>query len=340
MTNHHVHQTKTYTKNSYTIIVVLLVVFVGLIIVKNAFQNVPTSAIPSIVTDGITVALGVFIGAFPFVVLGVIFSVITQVFVPDHLIERLATAHPVLRRALLTMAGMGFPVCECGNLPVSRGLMSKGFSPGDATTFLLAAPIINPITIITTAQAFGWTSDVLFGRVIGGIVIANAVGIVFSLIKNQRSLLRQDFADYCEHEIGHHHAKSDRKKESFEKFFNELGMMLPAIILGSVVAALIQTLVPSSVLTAIGDSPILGILLMMLLAFIISICSNVDSFFALSLSNTFSSGSIASFLTFGAMVDVKMVTLMKTTYSMKGMGIIIGIAASGAFAVGLAVNAL
>jgi uncharacterized protein len=43
----------------------------------------------------------------------------------------------------------------------------------------------------------------------------------------------------------------------------------------------------------------------MILAFILSICSTVDAFVALSFANTFTTGSILSFLVFGPMVDIK-----------------------------------
>jgi uncharacterized membrane protein YraQ (UPF0718 family) len=45
------------------------------------------------------------------------------------------------------------PVCECGNVPLARGLVVRGIAVPDAITFLLAAPILNPITIVVTYQA-------------------------------------------------------------------------------------------------------------------------------------------------------------------------------------------
>ena len=53
---------------------------------------------------------------------------------------------------------------------------------------------------------------------------------------------------------------------------------------------------------------------MVLLAFVVSICSSVDAFFALAFRGTFTSGSLVSFLTFGPMIDIKMLSLMRTTY--------------------------
>ncbi|WP_354567564.1 permease [Glaciihabitans sp. UYNi722] len=56
----------------------------------------------------------------------------------------------------MSFLGIFLPVCECGNLPLARGLIVKGFTVSESMTFLLAAPIVNPITIITTGQAFGF----------------------------------------------------------------------------------------------------------------------------------------------------------------------------------------
>ena len=52
---------------------------------------------------------------------------------------------------------MFMPVCECGNVPVARGLVVRGLSIPDSMTFLLAAPIVNPVTTttITTRPAGG-----------------------------------------------------------------------------------------------------------------------------------------------------------------------------------------
>jgi hypothetical protein len=56
------------------------------------------------------------------------------------------------------------PVCECGNIPVAKRLIMKGLSVSQSFTFLLAAPIINPVTIIATYEAFknvkNWNTQV------------------------------------------------------------------------------------------------------------------------------------------------------------------------------------
>jgi len=53
----------------------------------------------------------------------------------------------------------------------------------------------------------------------------------------------------------------------------------------------------------------------MALAFVISICSNVDAFFILPFATTFMPGSIAAFLVFGPLIDIKMLAMMRTTFT-------------------------
>ena len=63
------------------------------------------------------------------------------------------------------------------------------------------------------------------------------------------------------------------------------------LILGSLLAATMQTLVPQSALLAVGQTPVLSVLAMQLLAFVLSVCSTVDAFLALNFtgSTTFTS---------------------------------------------------
>jgi len=86
-----------------------------------------------------------------------------------------------------------------------------------------------------------------------------------------------------------------------DEFF-EMGRYL---IIGSLLAAAMQTLVSQDVLLALGRGPVVSVIVMQGLAFLLSVCSTVDSFLALAFAGTFTTGSILAFLTFGPMVDIK-----------------------------------
>ncbi|EFA70139.1 permease [Cylindrospermopsis raciborskii S07] len=96
----------------------------------------------------------------------------------------------------------------------------------------------------------------------------------------------------------------------------ELGAIM---VLGSAIAAAIQVLAPRDVILSLGAGPISSILTMLLLATVVSICSTVDSFFALSFASTFTSGSLLAFLVFGPMIDIKGVGLMLSVFKPKAL---------------------
>ncbi len=77
---------------------------------------------------------------------------------------------------------------------------------------------------------------------------------------------------------------------------------------------------------------------MMALAFIVAVCSNVDAFFVLSFGSTFLPGGIVAFLVFGALIDVKMLALMRTTFTTRTLLHITVVVALMSAALGLLVN--
>lgn len=286
--------------------------------------------------DSITLAISVVVESLPFVLLGIILSIIVQTWLPEGFLMRHLPKWPPLRRACISLMGMFMPVCECGNVPLARGLMIQGFTVPESLVFLLAAPILNPVTIITTHQAFGGDMTILIARLVGGFVIANFIGWLYSKHTNPDSLLTDSFAKMCAEE---RHAHRDSKlRKSVEIFAREANNIMPALLIGAAVAGLIQGFVPREVLTELGSNPLWSVAAMMALAFIISICSNVDAFFALAFSNTFTTGSLVSFLVFGPLVDVRMLALMKTTYKAKVLMQISVLIALFSFVLGLVVN--
>jgi uncharacterized membrane protein YraQ (UPF0718 family) len=297
----------------------------------------PGPALPTRAQDGLTLAISVLIESLPFVVLGVILSIVVQVWVPPGVIERWMPKNPWGRRAVLSLLGMLIPVCECGNVPFARGLLMRGFSVPETLTFLIAAPIVNPIVIITTHQAFGFDDGILIARLLGGYAIANLIGWLYSRHPDPDGLVTDRFRATCEiveTEGG------GRGRRSLAQFVVELRAVMPALVIGSAVAGGVQVLVPRDALLAIGSNPALSIVAMIALAMIVSICSNVDSFFALSFASTFTPGSIVAFLLVGPLVDVKMLALLRTTFRTRTLAGIVVVVLLSAVAIGGAVNLL
>jgi len=274
--------------------------------------------LPNKLQDFITLSLSIFIEAFPFLVLGSLLAAIVRVFVPSQTFIKILPKNPYARRFVLSTLGFLFPVCECGNVPLSRALMIQGFKPSDAITFLLSAPVLNPVTIWATWTAFGNDSSIVVTRVVATLIIANFIGFAISLKKNQNEFLTDNFIELCKAGEGSY-KKPDKKngyniRKLASTFSHEAFDMAVLLSFGAIVAGAVQSFIPRDILLAIGSDVVLSILAMMVLAFVISICANVDAFFALSFASTFTAGSIVSFLVFGPMIDIKMLILLKSSF--------------------------
>jgi uncharacterized membrane protein YraQ (UPF0718 family) len=208
----------------------------------------------------------------------------------------------------------------------------------ETLTFLIAAPIVNPIVIITTHQAFGFDDGILIARLLGGFAVANLIGWLYSRHPDPDGL--SPSASPVVRSRSRTRARRGPGAQSLAQFVVELRAVMPALVIGSALAGAVQVLVPRSALLAIGSNPALSIVAMILLAMIVSICSNVDSFFALSFASTFTPGSIVAFLLVGPLVDVKMLALLRTTFRSKVLVGLVVIVVLFAVAVGSVVNLL
>lgn len=266
--------------------------------------------------DIITVALSIVIGATPFLILGALLSSALQKYkIFDKIIARLPK-NTIIRRLMVSCFGFALPVCECGNIPLARGLMRKGFTVGEATTFLLAAPILNPITFITTYEAFRNVPWVLPARMIGGLVLALVIGEIIGRM-GQKALTKQ-FAATCKpDETGAAHRRSFALS-----FASEFWMMFKLLCVGGLLAAIIQYGLSQEMLSSMGENYFLGVGIMILIGFIISICSNVDAFFALAYAGIFKYGALVAFMLAGPLVDIKVIAMLKGTYTLKAISVI------------------
>ena len=305
-------------RRRYVLIAILCFAFLWQLLSKT------TLTLPEFFRDTVTLSLGVLYEAFPFVILGTILSSIVQLYIPSSWLIRILPKQRFFRRATLSLSGSVLPVCECGNVPLARGLMMKGIAPQDALTFILAAPIINPVTALTTHQAFLHQPLLLPLRLGGAFIIANLIGWLFDT-PTKKPITNDTFTHACKHSNLSNANTPKRKKTRLydhisrfsQMFQNELLTLLPALIGGSLLAGIVQTTFPRTWLTSIATQPVLAIGVMILLAFVVSICANVDAFFALSLSSIFPMSAILAFLVFGPMIDLKMLALLKTTYTKK-----------------------
>jgi uncharacterized membrane protein YraQ (UPF0718 family) len=145
------------------------------------------------------------IEAVPFIALGAFVSALIEVAVPARHFTRLGALPVPLQLPAAGLAGLAFPVCECGSVPVARRLVAKGLAPGAAVTFMLAAPILNPVVIASTVVAFRGRASlwpIVVGRAGLGMLVAVAVGYVVGRVPAPELVRRRRDDEEHEHERG------------------------------------------------------------------------------------------------------------------------------------------
>jgi uncharacterized membrane protein YraQ (UPF0718 family) len=269
-----------------------------------------------------TVFLGIFIEAVPYLLLGTLASGLVEMFLDRGQMNRWISHRPIPAAISGALMGLLFPVCECGVVPLTRRLFHKGLPLSAGIAFLLAAPVLNPIVILSTAAAFGWKA-MLFWRVGLSLVIAVVVGLVFSVEEDATKVLRPVLNMTDDHQHEQPKTFVEKIRAAFVITADEFFEMGRYLVIGALFAAGLQTFIPQSALLAIGNGPVLSVLVMLGLAMLLSICSTVDAFVALGFVGTFSFGSVLSFLVFGPMVDIKSIIMYAQVFRKRSVAYLI-----------------
>ena len=135
-----------------------------------------------------------------------------------------------------------------------------------------------------------------------------------------------------------HRVSKERLRLLLDTMVQELRELGGVLVIGSAIAAIIQVGAPRELILNLGQGPVSSILAMLLLGAVVSICSTVDAFFALSFAATFTSGSLLAFLVFGPMIDLKGIGLMLSIFKGRAVVYLIVLAAQLTFLMTLAVN--
>jgi uncharacterized membrane protein YraQ (UPF0718 family) len=248
---------------------------------------------------------------------------------------RFAAVPRRLQLPIAGVSGLAFPVCECGSVPVARRLASRGVSSGAAVAFMLAAPIVNPIVILSTSVAYRGrptAAAMVLGRVGLGLLAAICVGWAVSG-RSPRQLLKH-LADGPEN--GH---RGDRFGAFFGHFASDAVSMSTYLVLGAAVAAVLQTFVPASAMNSLAGATGLNIVVMMGLAGLLSLCSQSDAFVAASFVQ-FGPGPQLAFLVFGPLLNLKLASMYVGTFRRGFVTVVLIVAATVTFAGTMWIGAL
>jgi uncharacterized protein len=251
-----------------------------------------------------TIFVSIVVQALPFLVLGVLLSAAIAAFVPPSLLSRALPRRPALAVPVASSAGVVLPGCECASVPIAGSLVARGVAPAAAFSFLLAAPAINPIVLVSTAVAFPGQPDMVAARFLASLGTAMVMGWLW---------VRFGRADWLRLPRGPHveglHSVTVFRRAMQHDFLHAGGFL----VVGGIVAATVNTAVPKGVVDALAEHPLLSVLALAALAVAVAICSEADAFVAASFTE-FSPTAKLAFMVVGPAVDVKLISLQVGTF--------------------------
>lgn len=251
-----------------------------------------------------TLTLAIIVQALPFLVLGVVVSGLIAAFLPKNVLARLTPRSPFLAVPTACVAGMVLPGCECASVPVAQSLMRRGLPQASALAFLLAAPAVNPIVLVSTAVAFNGNPTMVWARLAASLLAVVVIGWVWVVVGKPGWMRPQE---------GHDHDGVSRAEVFRSTAMGDLLQAGGFLVVGACVAAWMKVAVPSDWITTLAKQPWLAILALAGLAIALSLCSEADAFVVSSLTQISPTAQLA-FLVVGPMVDVKLFAMQSGAF--------------------------
>jgi uncharacterized membrane protein YraQ (UPF0718 family) len=272
------------------------------------------------------IAVSIVLEAAPFLLLGSLLSAVVDRYVDTERIARRIPKGPLGRMAVGLLGGMVIPICECGSVPLARRFLGKGVPPLSAITYMLAAPVINPVVMLSTYVAFISNFKMVIARV---SVVACGAALTGWLCGGR---LCADWhadsnrlASLPELNHFHSHGAQNMSTDGRDRWMildllsssaSEFLDMGKYLVLGALASAAFKVFLPWQLVQALAGSATLSIAVLMLLAVLLCVCSEADAFVAASFVYVPPAAQLG-FMALGAMVDLKLMGMYFSAFPKK-----------------------
>ena len=295
--------------------------------------------------------LSILFEGLPFLLLGALVSGLIEAFVPARWMTRFLPRTPLLAMLISGLLGLVFPMCECGVVPVIRRLIRKGLPASCAVTYMLSAPVISPVVLLSTFAAFNQQQPLRMMLFRAGLtyVVAVGVGLIVSRLRLDQFLApkvveqlsgggrRKNTFQLSRTPLGAESAAANAgatgpavealagiERELEPTFLGRLRLALARgaadfldvaiyVVIVAALTAIFNTAVPRETTLPLAQNAWLSTIAMMGLAFSLALCSTSDAFIAATFV-TFPFGAKLAFLTLGAMIDIKLIFLYQLVF--------------------------
>ena len=201
----------------------------------------------------------------PYLLLGFLIAGILHVFVPQGFYRKYLSKNNKLAVLWAALLGIPLPLCSCGVIPTAIGLRNEKASKGAVASFLIATPQTGIDSILATFSLMGLGFAII--RPVAALITGVCGGLLVSRLVPEDDAETTSTAS-CNVETGN---KIWRVlKYAYFKMIQDIGGRL---VIGLLVAALIQVAIPDDFFLHFGSQPLLQMLVILVVAVPMYICS-------------------------------------------------------------------
>jgi len=247
------------------------------------------------------------------VLIGLVLGGIIDYFVPDGFVVRALGKRSKVTLINAVIAGFLMSACSHGILAIAIQLYKKGASVPAVITFLLASPWANlPMTVLLFGF-FGWQGLLIVG---GAMLIALVTGLVFTVL-DELGWIEGPAAGIGPEDVSWDRLKHLNPRESLKGVaagaVSLANMVLWWILIGILAASVIGAYVPAHWFMQYLGPDFTGMLVTLLFATVLEVCSEGTSPIAFEIFNkTAALGNPFIFLMAGVATDYTEIGLLWT----------------------------
>ena len=203
----------------------------------------------------------------PYLLLGFLIAGVLHVFVPQRFYANYLSQNNKFSVVWAALLGVPLPLCSCGVIPTAIGLRNEKASKGAIASFLIATPQTGIDSILATFSLMG------LGFAIIRPTAALITGVCGGLLVNR--LVKDEGSCSLEGSSQLSSLNSQLKiwrvlKYAYYDMLRDIGLRL---LIGLIVAALIQVAIPDEFFLSFGSQPLLQMLAILVIAVPMYICS-------------------------------------------------------------------
>ncbi len=261
----------------------------------------------------------------PYLLFGLIFVGLLNVFVKKEYIARHLGGKGFLPVLYASLFGVPMPLCSCGVIPTAVYMKKNGASGGSVASFLISTPQTGVDSILATYGMLGWVFAIY--RPVSAFLMGIIGGSIYG--RTAPDLIETEEVNTCHDSsctsssctVSSEEQASPLKKMFRYAFVEFLDDISVHFVIGLLIAALITFLIPDGFFSGLTiGSGILGMIVVILVGVPMYICATASIPIAMALmTKGFSPGVALVFLTVGPATNIATLSILLKVLGKKGV---------------------